>query len=537
MGKTNSNSGYTATKGSTNPKSKTTNSTQQKNNTASSYKSTTSQSKSTKQTTNYTNTCSGNKSVKNNNTSSSYKSTISQNNSTKPTTNYTNTCGGIVSIKNNIDNKYRPTTNYNASYTNNGNTTETLSMFDRTKIGYDYFDLNMIAFSAENANNEKYSSVNEEIWKNADLNITQRDDGTFLIRNGDVPIGFTTKKGLSSLFKTEQNKPSSSNNQKYSNAQNNYASNSNAQNNYTSNYNAPKLNNNYTYNSNINEPYDPTRINLNEIDYKRLSATEEGAYTGNFTNLNLSAYKNSKINYKVNENGTVSIINNGKTIGYTDIFGISQDKNTKYNENSSPLMDYLVNTNANHSITSVGDLTRQYMRENIRSLDPQANIYGTQESLERFQELFPSIKSQYNPYVSSSEAHAQMETIEVPIWDGEKETTMNLTVHNKLKENYIGAFSELADMKYRVNPSTTAAFVYRSTQGTTGSGGRLSDHSFGGAFDLNWDVNPIVSGKNYNTSDRVITKEVAEVMNKYGFSWGGDWNGEKDYMHFSYTGG
>ena len=146
--------------------------------------------------------------------------------------------------------------------------------------------------------------------------------------------------------------------------------------------------------------------------------------------------------------------------------------------------------------------------------------------------IYPS-----NPYVSRSVADSQMERIEVPIWDGEKETTMNLTVHNKLVENYKGAFSELADMKYRVDPSTTAAYVYRNTQGTSGSGGRLSDHSFGGAFDLNWDVNPIQYGRNTSSSDRVITEDVAEVMNKYGFTWGGDWNGEKDYMHFSYTGG
>ena len=428
--------------------------------------------------------------------------------------NYSMPKNAITSIKTKIDTSN--INNYNSVYNSNG-----VELFNidtdpikNQKINVENIDLSKISISASDAQNSNFKKVNENIWKNADLNITKREDGTFIIKNGTEAIGFTTKEGLNGLFTDQKNNTTGQQNNPN---------------------NKPKTNN-YTNPSTLNAPYDPTLIKLNELDTKRLSATEEGAYTGNFTNLNLAAYDTSKLHYEVNENGTVSIINNGKTIGYTDIFGIPERKNTKYNDNS-PVMDYLVNTNANHSITSVGDLTQQYLRDNIRSLDPHANLGGDyEERLARFQELFPTITSASSPYVSRSAADAQMETIEVPIWDGEKRTTMKLTVHNKLVENYKGAFSELADMKYRVNPSTTAAYVYRNTQGTSGSGGRLSDHSFGGAFDLNWDVNPIQYGKNTSSSDRVITDEVAGVMNKYGFTWGGDWSGEKDYMHFSYTG-
>ena len=125
---------------------------------------------------------------------------------------------------------------------------------------------------------------------------------------------------------------------------------------------------------------------------------------------------------------------------------------------------------------------------------------------------------------------SNMTKIEVPYWDGSQERTMTLTVNKNIAQNYQNAFREIADMKWTINPSVTAAYNHRTTR----SGSRLSDHAYGGAVDVNWD-------HNFNTGDGSSAavrgnEAVIEAFARQGFYWGGDWKSSKDDMHFTFTG-
>jgi hypothetical protein len=60
----------------------------------------------------------------------------------------------------------------------------------------------------------------------------------------------------------------------------------------------------------------------------------------------------------------------------------------------------------------------------------------------------------------------------------------------------------------------------------------LSTHSWGIAFDINWNSNPF--------STKLITDIPAafvEEFKKRGWNWGGDWRSKKDPMHFQFCTG
>lgn len=95
--------------------------------------------------------------------------------------------------------------------------------------------------------------------------------------------------------------------------------------------------------------------------------------------------------------------------------------------------------------------------------------------------------------------------------------------------------------------NNTSAFNYREIRNT----GKLSNHSFGMAIDLNPLYNPCVirrkdgtlsvepiEGQPYSDRNRQfphkITSEsiVYKEFKKRGFIWGGDWKSLKDYQHF-----
>jgi len=60
----------------------------------------------------------------------------------------------------------------------------------------------------------------------------------------------------------------------------------------------------------------------------------------------------------------------------------------------------------------------------------------------------------------------------------------------------------------------------------------LSTHSWGCAFDVNWDKNPV--------SSKLITDlppEWVAAFTEQGWNWGGSWKSTKDAMHFQYATG
>lgn len=137
-----------------------------------------------------------------------------------------------------------------------------------------------------------------------------------------------------------------------------------------------------------------------------------------------------------------------------------------------------------------------------------------------------------------------------------------LIVHASLADEVTRIFYELYQAKYPLTSvrlvddygepgnddlsmaaNNTSAFNYRRVTGTS----TLSRHSYGAAIDINPMLNPYIVG------DRVIpengapyadrTREFAgkidhddlcyKLFIKRGWTWGGDWSGDKDYQHFS----
>lgn len=143
-----------------------------------------------------------------------------------------------------------------------------------------------------------------------------------------------------------------------------------------------------------------------------------------------------------------------------------------------------------------------------------------------------------------------------------------MIVNAEIAEDVIQIFKELFAIRYEIQSmrliddywtgdgdssdsnsidhNNTSAFCYREITG----GGNLSNHAYGRAIDLNPQQNPYVWYSNgqaqwshenaaayidRNSDDPHMIKEGDSCYNifaKYGFSWGGLWNGIKDYQHF-----
>ena len=94
--------------------------------------------------------------------------------------------------------------------------------------------------------------------------------------------------------------------------------------------------------------------------------------------------------------------------------------------------------------------------------------------------------------------------------------------------------------------NNTSAFCYRTITGTD----TLSLHSYGLAVDINPLYNPYVNGDRIAPASSAYDRETGIVSSPhfmtegdycvrlfqmYGFTWGGEWNGVKDYQHFEYS--
>jgi len=99
--------------------------------------------------------------------------------------------------------------------------------------------------------------------------------------------------------------------------------------------------------------------------------------------------------------------------------------------------------------------------------------------------------------------------------------------------------------------SVTASFNCRPVVTALGPGADYSQHSYGLAIDLNPLQNPYVTtdgfvrnraAEPYTDRSRHLEGMIHEgdvVFRSFaaiGWSWGGNWSGDKDYMHFSLTG-
>lgn len=94
------------------------------------------------------------------------------------------------------------------------------------------------------------------------------------------------------------------------------------------------------------------------------------------------------------------------------------------------------------------------------------------------------------------------------------------------------------DDELSMEANNTSSFNYREITG----GGRLSNHAYGRAVDINTFLNPYIKGDlilprgaTYNprvagtfTAESPIVREFLRL----GWMWGGNWSDRKDYQHF-----
>jgi hypothetical protein len=95
------------------------------------------------------------------------------------------------------------------------------------------------------------------------------------------------------------------------------------------------------------------------------------------------------------------------------------------------------------------------------------------------------------------------------------------TVARKVAPQFNAFLSDLGGKGYLLNPKTSGGYNNRTIAGSP----RLSQHAFGNAIDLNWDINPRGSAKHN------LPPDVGELAGKHGLVWGGTFS-NPDPMHF-----
>jgi hypothetical protein len=110
---------------------------------------------------------------------------------------------------------------------------------------------------------------------------------------------------------------------------------------------------------------------------------------------------------------------------------------------------------------------------------------------------------------------ADLVTIQSP--DGAK-----FTVARKVAPQFSSFLTDLHGTGYALNPKTSGGYNDRNIAGRA----IKSQHAFGNAIDLNWDVNARRAGNRGN-----LPANVSDIAAKHGIAWGGTWK-NPDPMHF-----
>ena len=141
-----------------------------------------------------------------------------------------------------------------------------------------------------------------------------------------------------------------------------------------------------------------------------------------------------------------------------------------------------------------------------------------------------------------------------------------IIVHKEVANEVTEIFEALYDVEYpikkmrlvsdykgsdwqSIEADNTSAFNCRSATGSK----KWSKHSYGKAIDINPIENPYISRKGHishkeslayrkrvhqksTCADKALllkNDKATQIFKKYGWIWGGDWSGVKDYQHFS----
>ena len=146
-----------------------------------------------------------------------------------------------------------------------------------------------------------------------------------------------------------------------------------------------------------------------------------------------------------------------------------------------------------------------------------------------------------------------------------KDAIGEMIVHKDVSREVVEIFNALYEIDYpiykmklvsdykgsdwqSIEADNTSAFNCRNATGSK----KWSKHSYGKAIDLNSIENPYIarSGyishkaslkykkrvhKNSTSADKAVllrNDKATKIFKKYGWKWGGDWSGVKDYQHF-----
>lgn len=104
-------------------------------------------------------------------------------------------------------------------------------------------------------------------------------------------------------------------------------------------------------------------------------------------------------------------------------------------------------------------------------------------------------------------------------------------------------YGEPGDDNLSMAANNTSAFNYRKVTGSK----KLSRHSYGAAIDINPRLNPYIDGNRiapengaeYADRSKYFAGKIDhddacyKIFTEHGWTWGGDWKGDKDYQHFS----
>ena len=107
----------------------------------------------------------------------------------------------------------------------------------------------------------------------------------------------------------------------------------------------------------------------------------------------------------------------------------------------------------------------------------------------------------------------------------------HVTCHTKVVEPLLAALDAVleADLASYLSQDYGGAYQDRAIRGASD---RLSLHAFGAAIDFRVKENPLG-----NTAPEPQMIEVAKLFKALGWTWGGDFSGRKDNMHYQFASG
>jgi nucleoid-associated protein YgaU len=105
-----------------------------------------------------------------------------------------------------------------------------------------------------------------------------------------------------------------------------------------------------------------------------------------------------------------------------------------------------------------------------------------------------------------------------------------VNVHKRIAALTDMLLDETERRGYKLRPEQCGGYNNRPIKGTT----KPSNHSWGLAVDLNWNLNPESRDGKVHTN---LPSWVPQLWNRYGYAWGGNYRGQhKDPMHFEFMG-